>query len=594
MSIVFLLLGSCLAPPPDASSTGLAETGLAVSCTDSDGDGYGVGDDLSACEEAEPDCDDSNPSIFPGADEYCNGVDDDCDDSVDEPDAMDAVTWFADRDSDGFGNASDSTNACSPPSGYVGDSTDCDDSAPLVNPLAEELCLDGKDNDCDGEVDGCEFSLGSADAILTGEVEHDSAGYSVSGAGDVDGDGIDDILLGANGVDTANSEAGAAYLVLGSITGVLSLAEAGAKLLGEETYDRAGLSVSGAGDVNADGYADLLVGSDLHDDNGTAYLVLGPVSGESSLSGYFSLSGTYADDHAGWAVSGAADVNADGFDDVLVGAFGNDSGGVDAGAAYVVLGPISHSMSLENADASIVGEESGDRLGFTLSDAGDLDGDGFHDIILGAYQHDSSSGAAYVFRGPVSGYRDASSADATMLGETPYDDAGYSVSGAGDVNGDGLDDVLVGATGVSTSVQGAGAAYLVLGPATASEFSLAYAQARILGENQYEPAGFSVSGAGDVDGDELDDVLLGLPDSSLAGRESGAAYLVYGPITGDIPLSRADARMLGEAPDDNAGISVSGAGDTNADGLDDLLIGAYGENTHSLGAGAVYLLLGGH
>jgi hypothetical protein len=292
-----------------------------------------------------------------------------------------------------------------------------------------------------------------ADAELWQEEYDDYAGNSVSDAGDVDGDGHDDLLVGAYRNNEGAPLAGAAYLLLGPVTGTLDLAVADAKLVGEEEMDFAGACVSGAGDVNADGLADVLVG-------------------------------------ASW----------------------NGAGRGNPGAAYLVLGPVTGTLDLSLADAKLVGEDGSDQLAL-VADAGDVDGDGHDDVFAGAniYGHPDgpgyAAGAAYLVLGPVTGTLNVSRADAKLIGEDEGDYAAL-VSGAGDVDGNGHDDLLVGA-------EGANAAYLVLGPVTGTH-SLSRADAKLVGEEEGDGAGWSVSGAGDVDADGHADVVVAAP-YALAG-----------------------------------------------------------------------------
>jgi hypothetical protein len=156
-----------------------------------------------------------------------------------------------------------------------------------------------------------------------------------------------------------------------------------------------------------------------------------------------------------------------------------------------------------------------------------VDGDGHDDLVIGAYLSDAGAGAAHLVLGPVTGSLDLSLADAKLTGSGAEDGAGVSVSGAGDVDGDGNDDVVVGAYRNSDGAKWAGAAYLVLGPVTGT-VDLSSANARLLGEDSYDEAGSSVSGAGDVDDDGHDDLLIGASSNAEGGSQAGAAYLVYG------------------------------------------------------------------
>jgi hypothetical protein len=431
------------------------------------------------------------------------------------------------------------------------------------------------------------IDLSTADAKLVGEEEDDHAGGSVSGAGDVNADGNDDVLVGAPNNDDGGSSAGAAYLVLGPVTGTFDLSRADAKLVGEGTYNYAGSAVSGAGDVDDDGHDDLLVGTHPSEvwastDDGTPYLLLGPVTGTLDLSEADAkfVGEDPDDDGVGDFLSGAGDVDGDGRGDLLVGAPGNDEGGDLAGAAYLILGPVTGAVDLSFAAAKLVGEESWDRAGYFVSDAGDTDADGHHDVLVGGTP---DQGAVYLVRGPVTGTLELALADAKLVGDEWYDE---SVSGAGDVDGDGHDDVLIGGTVPRDDYTGA--AYLVLGPVTGT-LDLTLADATLVGESWGDHAGASVSAAGDVDRDGHHDVLVGAPFEGAAG----ATYLVRGPVTGTFDLSLADAKFVGESGDAYSGGTVSGAGDVDADGRGDVLVSAWNNSEGGFAAGAVYLLYGG-
>ncbi len=570
---------------------------------DADSDGYGdASATATACQrpsgyvEDDTDCNDGSDGVYPGADEHCDGVDEDCDGDVDE-DAVDMVTWYRDADLDGYGDASVSTTACEAPLYFVNDDTDCDDTEDDANPGADEVC-DGIDNDCDGDIDPC--CVGSAEVIqLMGEEPSSYAGYALSGAGDVDGDGFDDLLVGAYAYDDEDEMVGAAYLLYGPVTEDRNLSLADVKLVGEKTYDYAGRSLSSAGDVNGDDFDDLLIGANGNDEGGSnagaAYLLFGPITSDNDLSSADAkFIGEDSSDWAGGAVSGAGDVDGDGFDDMLIGAEGDDNEGASEGALYLLNGPITEDRSLSLADAKLGGESSYDYAGYAVSGAGDVNGDGFDDMLVGAYGNDEGgedAGAAYLIYGPVTAHRDLSLADAKLIGEEERDYAGRAVSGPGDVNGDGFADLLLGAYGNDEGGLDAGAAYLLYGPVTANR-DLSMADAKFQGDATNAQAGAAVSGAGDLDGDGFADLLVGTPYRTyMFDHSSGAVYVVYGPVTADRDLSLADAKLIGEDEHNLLGSAVAGTGDVDGDGLDDFMIGAYGNDDGGSLAGTAYLVL---
>ena len=422
---------------------------------------------------------------------------------------------------------------------------------------------------------------------LTGEITNDRAGSSVASAGDVNGDGYDDILVGApnNTPRLADKDHGSAYLVLGSSTGIsdMSLASADAKLTGEPLHGQAGTSVSTAGDTNGDGYDDILIGAP----GVAAYLVLGSSTGISDMS----LSSADAILTGGYTlVSDAGDVNNDGYDDILI---ETDGVYLVLGSSTGIS-----DMNLSSADATLAGEHADDWAGSSFSAAGDANGDGYDDVLVGApYEKTGGldAGAAYLVLSSSSGISDMSlsGADAKLTGEFAGDHAGDSVASAGDVNNDGYADILVGAWAADTGGTRAGAAYLVLGSSSGiSDMNLSSAYAKLTGEYTADYAGDSVASAGDVNNDGYSDILVGARGS---WSFKGTAYLVLGSSSGisHMSLASADARFMTEMSGSIQIGGALGAGDVNNDGYSDLLLGAQGDGTVDYLAGAAYLLWGG-
>ena len=509
--------------------------------TDGDGDGYGDADSaVVACEQPSGsiavggDCDDGDDAVNPDAAEVCgDGLDNDCDGSM---------------------------NGCG----------------------------------LEGDVD-----LWSADGQIIGESRYDYAGRSLSTAGDFDGDGSPDLVIGAYYESSAATGAGSAYVVGTPLSGITRLEDATVRLSGESANDYAGLAVSGGADADGDGLDDLLIGAYGDDDGdvnaGAAYLVTGPLTGSLSLSrATAKLVGERANDYAGYAVALLPDTDGDGYADLLVGASGADTGGTSTGTAYLVRGPVTGAMDLIAADAEIIGENSGDYAGRAVAAAGDVDGDGLADLLIGAHGQDDGgkdAGAAYIVLGPASGGFALDEADARLLGPADGGYAGYALAAAGDVNGDGHADVIVGAPYDSTVGVQAGAAYLALGPFSGDE--TLGADAALYGEGAGDFAGMDVAGGGDVDGDGFDDLAVGAYGNDENGSGAGAAYVVYGPASGSLDLAAADVRLYGERAGDYAGRAVAIPGDLDEDGYDDVLVAAPWEDTGGTYAGSVYVLFGG-
>ncbi len=572
---------------------------------DADGDGYGTSSSTTtACTVPEgysnfsTDCNDNDDTVSPNKPEICDDQDNDCDGKADEEDSSltDATDWYADDDGDGFGDADDTTASCDQPSGYVADDTDCNDEDSGINPDAVEVC-NGVDTDCDGYT-YCIPGLDESGLILTGGADNDRAGYAVAGGGDIDGDGAGDLIIGAYQEDSGGTNAGAAYIVFGGATGSMSLDDADAILTGGADNDSAGFAVAGPGDVNDDGYDDIFVGAYQEDSGGTnagaAYLIYGPVSGSSSLDDAdLMLLGVSNDDRAGIALAGAGDFNSDGSLDLLIGADQEDSGGSNAGAVYLVFGGDSGEVDLSDAELVLTGGAAGDGAGVSVAGAGDVNADGYADILVGADQEDtggSNAGAAYLIYGGTTGTMSLSAADAVLTGEAASDYAGHSVSSAGDTNNDGYDDVIIGAYGSDEAASSAGAAYIVYGPFSGT-MSLSAADAMLVGEVASDYAGYSVSGGGDIDSDGNGDVVIGAYGDDIAGSAAGAAYVLYGPFSGQSSLATAVVKLVGENTFDYAGFAVALVPDVDGDSQDDVLVGAYQEDSGGSNAGAAYLMM---
>lgn len=564
-----------------------------VGYADADGDGF------PACE----DCDDQSTARNPEAVEWCNGLDDDCDGQIDPDGARGGDLYYLDADGDGYGDSFTTHVACTLPPGYADRGLDCDDQDQTIHPDAPEVCGDGLDNDCDTTASGCgvwgTMDLATdADVLLLAEAYADGTGCQIEAAGDVDQDGLPDLLVGSARSDRGGVDSGAAYVVAGGDVGVLDLSQSMAILEGESADDRAGI-VASAGDVNGDGVPDVMVGSSIgaaYGSNGVAYVLFGPVSGVRSLAtaDLKFVGETYAD-HAGIGITGLDDRNGDGLAELLISAPRYDGPGLEnSGAVYLLMSPFSGTTSLADADVRLLGEYDHGLVGWAVERLGDLDGDGLDEFGAGAPLADANgedSGAIYVASDPPTGDYPIRWVSVEIAGEQTSDSACWH-GAAGDVDQDGYGDLLVAASDESTAFNLAGAVYLLHGPILAGA-SLAGAEAKFTGTGDYQLAGQSLGGDGDVDGDGWLDILIGGPADNQYTSPAGRVWLVRGPFsTGVFSLNDADATLNGQSPGDWAGYDAEILPDMNGDGFDEVIVGAP-FSASAPGGGAAYVLFGG-
>ncbi len=402
--------------------------------------------------------------------------------------------------------------------------------------------------------------------VLSGEEEGDQFGVSVASAGDVNGDGYFDFIIGADASDAGGTCSGKTYIYFGgpsfdTVPDVVFVGEPG---------DFLGVSVSSAGDVNGDGYSDVIVGAHFNSDAGLragkALLYLGGPVMDSIPDLQFH--GEREKDYFGISVAGVGDLNADGYDDFAVGAYKYDLVvGTDTienvGRVYVYFGgPYLDTIP----DLVLTGSNEGERMGYSVSGAGDINGDGYDDLITGAYSYDFSGdfnvGRAYIFFG---GNPMDSIPDVVLTGKSPEEYFGWSVALAGDLNSDGFSDIVIGAYGYSEEK---GRVYVYYGGSpvdTIPDYILTTSGDSVR-------FGYSVSGAGDVDGNGYDDLVAGADGDDAGGVDAGKV-LVYVSNAGGLSI---DTTLIGEGAYYYFGYSVSGAGDVNGDMNQEILIGALG------------------
>ncbi len=469
------------------------------------------------------------------------------------------------------------------------------------------------------------FDLASLDGSngfrLDGQTAYDNSGGFVSSAGDINGDGIDDLIIGTFDRSTNGSYSGSSYVVFGSIDSfnstfdLSSLNGSNGFRLDSQVSDNGFFRrpVSSAGDINGDGIDDLIIGeveaSNNYSYSGSSYVVFGSTESFNSTfdlssvdgSNGFRLDGEAAYDLSSWSVSSAGDINGDGIDDLIIGAPAADNKGNYSGSSYVVFGSkegFNSTFDLSSLDGTngfrIDGEDTYDYSSISLSSAGDINGDGIDDLIIGAVDAGDNSnlaGLSHVVFGSTESFNstfDLSSLDGSngfrINGEAANDYSGWSVSSAGDINDDGIDDLIIGAPDADNSDTDSGSSYVVFGSTDGfnSTFDLSSLDGtngfRIDGQAAYDSSGWSVSGAGDINGDGIDDLVIGAFNASHNGTDSGSSYVVFGHASNQDPVANDDNFTANQDTALTIPVAELLANDSDSDG-DNLSITAVANST---------------
>ena len=427
----------------------------------------------------------------------------------------------------------------------------------------------------------------AASTILESNQDFAYFGISVASAGDINGDGYSDVIVGSYNFDNGETDEGAAFIYNGSASGINTTATA--QLESNQNMAFLGMSVASAGDVNGDGYSDVIVGAYNYDNGesneGAAFVYHGAAEGIGKTA-YVQIESNKGSAHLGNSVAGAGDVNGDGYSDIIVAASNYDNGQYSEGVVFVYHGSANGigmvPATLLELNIAFLG------FGSTIASAGDVNGDGYTDVIISAVAYEngeSNEGAIFIFHGSTIGLNTVPAA--MVESNQANSEFGNAVAGAGDVNGDGYADVIVGADFYDNGETTEGVTFIYYG----SSSGINSAAPIMIESNQaYSEFGNAVAGAGDVNGDGYADVIVGARLYDNGETNEGVAHIYYGSASGvNIGVfTRIEVNQMIAG----FGYSVSSAGDVNGDGYADVIVGAYLYDNGEANEGAAFVFHG--
>ena len=594
------------APSPKGNSSLCSDGNLPRTMyPDVDEDGYGVEEgatlgcvaDVRGFAEITGDCDDLNAGASPGLNESClTEWDDNCDGAINKNRPADdglplegCTRFFLDQDGDGYGIAGDSECLCAGSGAHRALQTgDCDDTDPTIWP-GEDGCLTFDEHLWTARFDGFQERQSLTSNNLNTEVV----------VADLTGDTTPDLLVGASNTRASASDySGALFMVTGPLLGTVRLDDAavfrlnGAPIPGQMGLGRAVAAV----DVNGDGVNELVTSGY---DEGEGVWIFDSARWQNDgleARDVWLDTPTEPYDEFGSNIAVTADLDGNGLPELLFGDPRDDRAGSSMGVVYVVENPPAGRHDVNTVyTAALTGVNHWSWVGACVADAGDTDGDGLSEVLVGSEDAANGSGAVFLVRGPVEGDISLADADAVFISEYHRSASGCPLAGGGDADGDGLDDFLIGAR---RSYYGKGAAYLMLGrshPVGVATMADA-AHARFQGPERDWPDEFTA--ATDVEfvqnegGDDLVVIGSGPADMFVPGGGAITTFLRPGP--GIHVIGEAGVTANGDTPHTLLGWSLAPAPDLDGDGWAELLVGAPSASPDGVsGAGSVFLVSGG-